>query len=237
MQALKKVLVVEDDISISRFIKLYLEREDWDVHCAFDAKNAVSYLNSNTYNLVLLDLMLGNMRGESICRDIRKKSDVPVIIVSAKSREQDKLMGFHLGADDYIVKPFSLNELVARVHAVTRRYQSSTNKSNILSFDNRRLRIDNDKCIVYMDNKVIELTSTELKILNILASKPNCVFSRASLVCQALNSSYCENGRVIDVHIRKIRQKIEPDEKNPRYIVTVVNLGYKFGVEADEICS
>jgi DNA-binding response OmpR family regulator len=225
-----KILIIEDEYQIAETLKNYLEIEGIQVKICMDSVNAVKTFDDFRPDLVILDLMLNKYSGETICESIKKKSTVPIIIVSAKSQEQDKLNLFYLGAADYVVKPFSIKELVARVHAVIRNHSAANSNDTQSEFDNGRLVIDHYSYNVFIDDEKILLTATEFKLLTIMANKPGKVFSRNALVWLALGYSFDGDPRIIDAHIRNLRKKIEKNSKHFRYIHTVIGLGYKFEV-------
>ena len=234
MMLQKEALIIEDDRQISSIIKSYMERDGWNAKCAFCGKEGTYILLKDKFDLIILDLMLGDKAGEVICEEVRKKSDVPIIIISARSREQDKLNLFYIGADDYVTKPFSVKELMARVNAVMRRCHTPERDTD--SFDNGNLLIDYCKCSVCINDRTVELTSTEFKLVSVLANKPDHVFSRGDLVYYVLNCRYAGDGRIIDAHVKNIRKKFGLNLNHPQYIKTVIGIGYKFGGVQDNDC-
>jgi DNA-binding response OmpR family regulator len=226
------ILVVDDEQKIIEVIKTYLENIGYKVHTANNGKKALDLFESIKPSLIILDLMLPDMSGEQVCKNIRKKSRVPIIMLTAKVSEDDLLTGLDIGADDYITKPFSPKQLVARVNAVIRRSQDDSGLlSNIISFDNDGLVIDLIKHGVKINNKDVNLTPNEFNILKNLIKYPKKVFTRDELINYALGEDFEGYDRVIDTHIKNLRQKIEPDPKNPKYILTVHGIGYRFGIE------
>lgn len=222
------ILVVEDEKNISDVIKVYLEKANYNVITAFDGKEAIDIFEKEEIDLIILDLMIPKISGENVCDKIRETSDIPIIMLTAKSDEESKIQGLTMGADDYVVKPFSPRELVSRVHALIRRtYKTQTLSNNELVF-NGNLKINLDKFLVTKDNKEIDLTTNEFKVLSILASNPSIVFSREQLIEKAFGIDYEGFDRTIDTHIKNIRQKIEDNPKKPEYIITVYGVGYKF---------
>ncbi len=225
-----KVLVVEDEKNISHVIKAYLEKEGFDVTIAIDGNEALEMFSKEEFHLIILDLMLPKLSGEEVCTTIRGTSDIPIIMLTAKVEEDDKIEGLSIGADDYVTKPFSPRELVSRVKALLRRsYRELSPLAEKLSFNNEELVVNVDKMIVKKDGKNVYLTTNEFKILIALLTNPGQVFSREQLIEIAFGYDYDGFDRTVDTHIRNIRQKIENDPKNPAYIITVYGAGYKFG--------
>lgn len=221
------VLVIEDEVKILDMISNYLTKENFHVLKALDGKLGLEIAFSAKPDLIVLDLMLPEMSGLEVCREVRKSHKTPIIMLTAKSQEVDKLVGLEMGADDYITKPFSLAELTARIRAVLRRTQpESGDKQHILARGN--LRLDLDKCELYKDNDLISLTPTEMKILGVLMNSPGRVYSRLQLLDLALNDAYAGYERSIDTHISNLRKKIEDNPADPDYILTVFGIGYKF---------
>ncbi|KPK30855.1 MAG: transcriptional regulator [Nitrospira bacterium SG8_35_1] len=226
----KKILVVEDEEKISDLVKAYLEKEGFSVKVANTGQNAISSVKEG-FDLIILDLMLPDMDGEDICETIREDSDIPIIMLTAKSEEEDRVKGLGIGADDYVVKPFSPRELVARVKALLRRVQGKKEKS---SFNRGNLVIDSSRYEVVKHGEAIVLTSTEFKLLQCLANSPGQVFSRLQLVNVILGYDFEGYDRTIDAHIKNIRHKIEDDPKESKYIKTVYGVGYRFIGQPDE---
>lgn len=225
----KKILVIEDDKKLQNVLKAYLESSGYKSEVAGTLKEAENFIGKEVPLLIILDLMLPDGRGEDFIREIKDIADIPVIMVTAKSAEEDKLLGFSLGADDYIVKPFSPRELLARVKAVLKRYDNDKAKTEeVLSFNKGMLIINSDSHEVIVDGKQIELSQTEFKLFFILASSPNKVFSRMELVEKALGYEFEGYERTVDAHIKNLRHKIGDESKNPLYIQTVFGIGYKF---------
>lgn len=230
IQSTKKVLVVDDEAKIVEVIKSYLENKGYTVFTAQDGKHAFCILEKEAISLVILDLMLPDISGEQICISIRQKSRVPIIMLTAKVEEEDMLKGLEIGADDYIVKPFSLKELNARMEAVLRRSSSDlVPLYQKISFFEGDLEIDFQGHSVKKKNKEVNLTPNEFKILASLVKYPNKVFTREDLIATALGDEFAGYDRAIDSHIKNLRQKIEDDSKNPIYVLTIHGVGYKFG--------
>lgn len=224
----KKILVVDDEIKIVNILKAYLEKSSYDVLVAYTGKEALDLFEKNDVSLVLLDLMLPDLMGEYVCNAIRTKSRVPIIMITAKTDEKYLIKGLKIGADDYITKPFSPKEVVARIEAVLRRVESDKLINIPVSFCDGYLTIDFINSNVKVNGEEISLTATESKILNTMAKAPNRVFSRDELIAYALNYEFEGYDRSIDTYIKSIRLKIEPNRKKPRFIVTVHGAGYKF---------
>ncbi len=220
-----KILVVEDERNISDIVKAYLEREGFEVVVAATGKAALKEAGKNV-DLIVLDLKLPDIDGEIVCKSIREFLDVPVIMLTAKSAEDDRVRGLGLGADDYVVKPFSARELVARVKAHVRRARIGEKKE--LSFEGGTLVINTQAHAVQKNGKDVDLTNTEFRILLTLAEKPNVVFSRLQLITNAQGYDFEGFDRVVDAHIKNIRHKIEDDPASPFFIKTMYGVGYKF---------
>jgi DNA-binding response OmpR family regulator len=220
----ERILVIEDEEKISSLVKAYLEREGFNVVVASTGEEGLSLLKEG-FDLLILDLMLPDMDGEEICEVLRKDSDIPIIMLTAKSDEEDRVKGLGMGADDYVVKPFSPKELVARVKALLRRTKP---KKSVLSFNKGDLIIDTDRFEVKKSGKVVNLTQTEFKLLQCLSERPGQVFSRLQLVNLILGYDFEGYDRTIDAHVKNIRHKIEDNPRRPVYIKTVYGIGYKF---------
>lgn len=228
----KKILVVDDEIKIVEVIKSYLEREGYLVSFAYNGKDAILAFDRFNPNLVILDLMLPDMSGEEICKAIRRKSRLPIIMLTAKVDENSILNGFDLGADDYVTKPFSTKQLMARVSALLRRTGNDmTLMATVFSFGNGDLIIDDSKHEVKKNGGVISLTPSEYRILIALINYSKKIFTREELVSITLGEDYDGFDRVVDTHIKNLRQKIETNPKEPCYIITVHGVGYRFGGE------
>lgn len=227
----ESILIVEDEQKISVIVKAYLEKESYDVTIAETGKQALGILKKG-FGLIILDLMLPDMDGEEICRVIRQGSDIPVIMLTAKSGEEDKIAGLGLGADDYVVKPFSPRELVARVKAHLRRSRKS--REEILSFNQGSLKINTANYEVFRDNAQVIMTPTEFKILVALAENPGRVLTRDQIVNLVQGYDFEGYDRTIDAHIKNLRQKVEKHSKEPEFIKTVYGVGYKFIGAPDE---
>jgi len=224
----KKVLVVDDEVKILEIVKAYLEHEGHAVDTAINRREALNILKEEELDLILLDLMLPDMSGEEICKLLRKKSDVPILMLTAKVDEGSIINGLSIGSDDYVTKPFSPKQLVARANALIRRYENEFSNENILSF-NKELFIDIVKLEVRKKEEIISLTATEFKILTLLAKNPKRVFSREELISYVLGDDFDGFDRTIDSHIKNLRQKIEDNTRKPKYILTAHGFGYRFG--------
>jgi DNA-binding response OmpR family regulator len=225
---MKTILVVDDEPKIVKLVRDYLERAGFAVHAASDGKSALSLARTERPDLIVLDLGLPHMDGLDVTRELRKLSTVPIIMLTARSEESDKLIGLELGADDYITKPFSPKELVARVRVVFRRMETyAANSAEIiraadLTLDVSRMRV------LAQDREIEELTPTEFTLLAALTRYPGRVFTRAQLLGALHGVAFESYERAIDAHIKNIRHKIEPNPPEPRYILTVYGIGYKF---------
>ncbi len=210
-------------------ISAYLRKEGYEVYTAERGYKGLEYVSEISFDLIILDLMLPDISGEEICKRIRAKSNTYIFMLTAKSSLEERIKGLDLGADEYLVKPFSPREIVARVNALFRRIKDVPENKNIVSFNNGELVIDHDKREVKLKNEEIGLTPIEFDILTILSANPGIVLSRETLIDRVLGPDFEGVDRTIDVHIKNIRKKIEDDTKNPSYIITVFKLGYKFG--------
>jgi len=225
----KKILVVDDEPRITELLVSYLSKEGYIVATAADGEEALTAIERENPDLVLLDLMLPKKNGYEVCREVRAKSNLPIIMLTARDEEPDKIVGLELGADDYITKPFSPREVIARVRAVLRRSEAEIVEQKVIRAGG--IQIDPIRHEVKRDDKVIDLTPTEFKILQTLADSPRRVFTRLQLVEEVQGYSFEGYERTIDAHIKNLRQKIEEDPKNPRLIGTVYGVGYRFELE------
>jgi phosphate regulon transcriptional regulator PhoB len=222
----RKVLVVDDEESVRELIDLYLTKEGFEVLLAKDGKEALRLNGEHHPDLIVLDLMLPGLDGWEVCKQIRSTSRVPIIMLTARAEEVDRVVGLELGADDYVVKPFSPREMVARVKAVLRRGTAGPEDQEILSFPG--LRIDRTQHRLEVDKEEVHLTPTEFRLLWCLASQPGRVFSRAELLDKIWGYDSESDARTVDVHIKRLRQKTKAAEKKSFAITTVWGLGYKF---------
>jgi DNA-binding response OmpR family regulator len=224
------VLIVEDDRNTAALIKTYLEKEGFQAIVAYDGEEALNIIKTSNPGFVILDIMLPKMDGWEVCRRLRNFSDVPVLMLTAREEEIDRVLGLTLGADDYVVKPFSPRELLERVKAILRRARPvQLQKRQVLSRGG--LVLDPEKLKVTLHGRLVALTSHEYKLLYALMRSPGRVFSRSELLDHFYQHGEVVVDRVIDVHIGKLRQKIEPDPASPRYIQTVRGFGYRFADE------
>ena len=223
-----KILLVDDEELIRDMIKEYSSPEGYDIDEAADGLKALELFRQNKYSLIILDVMMPKMDGWSVCREIRKESNVPVIMLTARGEEYDKLFGFELGVDDYMIKPFSPKELLARMKAIIRRNASAPIdkvKENIVKFQG--LVIEFDAHNIYVDNKLVTLTPKEYSLLSFLVNNPNKVFSRDQLLNEVWGYDFIGDDRTVDTHIKMLRESIKEYRK---FIVTVWGTGYKFEV-------
>lgn len=225
-----KVLFVEDNLEICEMLGGYLTAENFEVDCAYDGEQACQKFDSNTYHIVLLDLMIPKISGMDVMKHIRKSSTVPIIIISAKDTEVDKTLGLGLGADDYITKPFSVVEVLARVKANIRRateYAVPIQEPEELSF--RSLKMDLSNHTVTKNGVSLELTAKEFDILKLLLQNPKRVYTKAQIYSLIWNDVYVGDENAVNVHISRLRNKIEDNPRSPEYVITVWGIGYKLG--------
>jgi DNA-binding response OmpR family regulator len=228
----KKILVVDDEVKIVEVLKSYLNHSGYEVVEAYSGKQVFELFESVNPSLMILDLMLPDMTGEDICRQIRKVSRVPIIMLTAKVEEEDILKGLDIGADDYITKPFSPRQLVARVNALLRRASDDpVLLIDRVSFNGDDLIIDNLSYEVRKNGNIVNLTPNEYKILLTMVKYPKKTFTREELISMALGERFDGFDRTVDTHVKNLRQKIETDPKMPKYILTVHGIGYRFGGE------
>lgn len=225
-----KILFCDDDKNICELARLYLEKEGFEVVFAGDGRQAVNGFNRENPNLIVLDILMPYMDGYEVCREIRKISSVPIIFLTAKNDTFDKVLGLELGADDYIVKPFDVKELIARIKAVLRRFDSERKedkKDDVVSYDNININLSNYE--LKINDKTVEMPPKELELLYFLAKNPNKVFTRDQLLSSVWDYDYFGDSRTVDVHIKRIREKIE--NKSEKWnLKTVWGVGYKFEV-------
>ncbi len=224
-----KILIVDDEPKIVEAVEAYLIKSGYITFVAYDGKQALKLFEKENPNMLILDLMLPYISGEEICKTVRKTSSIPIIMLTAKASEDSKINGLNIGADDYITKPFSPRELVARVNRLFRRCSNeNVPLSNIISLNNGDLEIDFNSYSVKKQGKTVNLTPNEFKLLSILAKYPNKTFTRGGLIESAFGYDFDGYERTVDSHIKNIRSKIESDSTNPIYILTVRGIGYKF---------
>lgn len=227
---MNSILIIEDEESVAEVLKAYLEKEGYSIEYRTRGLEGIETFKSGDYKLIILDLMLPDISGEEVCRIIRKDSDVYIFMLTAKGALDDRIEGLNIGADEYLIKPFSPRELTARVNALFRRLDGEGEKAAIV-FDDGNLMIDYDKRIVRVKGQEVSLTPNEFDILYTLASNKGNVLSREQIIDKVFGMDFEGYDRTIDVHIKNIRKKIEDDTRNPKYILTVVKIGYKFGGE------
>ncbi len=225
-----KILVVDDEKEIVKLLRAYLEQAGYKVAVAYDGQEALHVYRHEKPDLVVLDLNLPRMDGLDVCRTIHRESDTPIIMLTARVEETDRLIGLELGADDYVVKPFSPREVVARVRTVLRRARAAPAEPDILSAG--EVTLDLTRHTVTVAGQPVELTPTEFELLRALVSQPGRAFSRIELLDAAQGEAYEGYERTIDAHVKNLRGKIEPDPRTPRYILTVYGVGYKFSESA-----
>ena len=225
---MKKILIVDDEHKMVEVLRAYLINAGYEPYGAYTGMEALKIVQDITFDLVILDLMLPDISGERICQIIRKESNVPIIMLTAKVEENDMVKGLAMGADDYIMKPFSPRNVVARIEAVLRRSTNQQKEETYLYIGNGYLKVDFEHRILMKNEKEIKLTPTEYRIFELFVKSPNRVFSREQIIAYALENEYDGYDRGIDTFVKKIRKKIEPNVREPRYIQTVYGIGYKF---------
>jgi two-component system, OmpR family, response regulator RegX3 len=224
-----RVLVVEDEESFSDALSYMLRREGFEVSIAGTGPDALSQFDRSGADLVLLDLMLPGLSGTEVCRTLRAKSNVPVIMLTARDSEIDKVVGLELGADDYVTKPFSSRELVARIRAVLRR-RTEPDETNAAVLESGPVRMDVDRHVVTVGGAVVAMPLKEFDLLELLLRNAGRVLTRGQLIDRVWGADYVGDTKTLDVHVKRLRAKLEPDPSNPRHLVTVRGLGYKFEV-------
>ena len=225
----KRVLVVDDEKLIVKGIRFSLLQDGLEVDCAYDGEEALELARNNEYDLVLLDVMLPKLDGFEVCQQIRDFSDMPIVMLTAKGDDMDKILGLEYGADDYITKPFNILEVKARIKAIMRRAgkkEEKVDESNILM--KHDMKIDRESRRVFIEDKEINLTAKEFDLLEILATNPDKVYSREQLLNLVWKYEYAGDARTVDVHIRRLREKIEKLPSNPKYVFTKWGVGYYF---------
>lgn len=226
-----KIILVDDEPEILTLVRDYLSREGFNVLTAVNGNEGMELIDREKPDLVLLDWMLPGMSGLEMCKHLRETSTIPIIMLTAKSEEIDRVLGLEFGADDYIVKPFSLRELAARIKTVLRRSAGAVQETNSLILIRGELSIDSSSHKVTKRGQEIFLTPTEFNILHLLATRPGTVYSRLQLLRQAMGEEYLYYERSIDTHVSNLRKKIEDNPSEPKYIETVFGVGYRFGEE------
>ena len=231
-----KILVVDDEKLIVKGLKFSLEQDGHEVLCAYDGQEAYDMIMGGNFDFVLLDVMLPKMTGYEVLKSVRASSNVPIIMLTAKSEDEDKIEGLEYGADDYITKPFNINEVKARMKAVLRRIDSygktQGNAAKVQTADNviesGAVRLELDGRRIYIEGREYNLTSKEFELMALLCSNPNMIFSREKLLSIVWGDDYPGDVRTVDVHIRRLREKIEPDDKEPKYVHTKWGVGYYY---------
>ncbi|MCI8292678.1 MAG: response regulator transcription factor [Hespellia sp.] len=224
----KRILVVDDEKLIVKGIRFSLEQEGMSVDCAYDGEEALSLAKNCDYDLVLLDVMLPKMDGFEVCQQIREFSDMPIVMLTAKSEDMDKILGLEYGADDYITKPFNILEVKARIKAIMRRTSKRQEPTGGTFVVKGAMRIDCESRRVFIGEKEINLTAKEYDVLELLAMNPNKVYSRENLLNLIWGYDYPGDARTVDVHIRRLREKIEMNPSEPKYVHTKWGVGYYF---------
>ena len=225
----KKVLVVDDEKLIVKGIRFSLEQDGMEVDCAYDGEEALRMAREKEYDIILLDVMLPKLDGFEVCQQLRETSSVPVVMLTAKGDDMDKILGLEYGADDYITKPFNILEVKARIKAIFRRNNRNVpEQENQKVIETKGLKIDVDSRRVYIDDKEVNLTAKEFELVYLLVSNPNKVYSREQLLKTIWGPSYPGDARTVDVHVRRLREKIEATPADPKYIHTKWGVGYYF---------
>lgn len=224
----RKVLVVDDEKLIVKGIRFSLEQDGMEVDCAYDGQEALDYINKNKYDVILLDVMLPVLNGFEVCQQIREFSNVPVIMLTAKGDDMDKILGLEYGADDYITKPFNILEVKARIKAIIRRSSVAETKELPKVYSYNGLRIDIESRRGYINDNEVNLTAKEFNLLELLMLHPNKVYGREELLNTVWGYDYPGDVRTVDVHIRRLREKIEESPSNPVFIHTKWGVGYYF---------
>ena len=226
-----KILIVDDEKLLVKGIKFTLENDGYDVDAVYNGEDALALAQENEYDLIVLDLMLPKMDGLEVCRRIREFSKVPVVMLTAKGEDTDKLLGFEYGADDYISKPFNVLELKARIRAILRRSASRNTKSeNETRVDGGAIVLELSERLAYVGERPVDLTPKEFDLLELLMRSPNCVFSRESLLNTVWGYDYPGDIRTVDVHIRRLREKLEDNPAEPEHLLTKWGIGYYYKV-------
>jgi len=225
--AAKKVLVVDDEKLIVKGIRFSLEQDDMEVDCAYDGEEALQYARNNQYDIILLDVMLPKIGGFEVCQQIREFSSVPIIMLTAKGEDMDKILGLDYGADDYMTKPFNILEVKARIKAILRRSAKPVEGTdNMLVV--KDMKLDKEGRRVYIQEREINLTAKEFDVLELLVSNPNKVYSREKLLRIIWGEDYPGDVRTVDVHIRRLREKVEKNPSDPMYVHTKWGVGYYY---------
>lgn len=224
-----RVLVVDDEKLIVKGIRFSLEQDGMEVDCAYDGEEALEYAKKNQYDMILLDVMLPKLSGFEVCQQIREFSSTPIVMLTAKGDDMDKILGLDYGADDYITKPFNILEVKARIKAIMRRTgRKNEEQTAVRELESRGMRLDLDGRRAYINDKEINLTAKEFEVLELLMKNPNRVYSRENLLKTVWGSDYPGDVRTVDVHIRRLREKIEETPSEPMYVHTKWGVGYYF---------
>jgi len=226
-----RILIADDEVEILNILKRYLEREGYTVVTASNGEEAIIKFNEHDFQLVILDIMMPRLDGIEVCKRLRDKTNVPIIMLTAKDEEIDKVLGLKIGADDYLTKPFGINELMARIDAHLRRYlilsgKMVPTKENTIEYGG--LKVDLNSYMVYYQNEPIHLTAKEFDLLKFFISHPNQVFTKAQIFQKVWGDNFIEDDNTVMVHIRRLRKKIEVNPEMPQFIQTVWGIGYKF---------
>lgn len=225
----KRVLVVDDEKLIVKGIRFSLEQDSMEVDCAYDGEEALALARENNYDMILLDIMLPKLDGFEVCQQIREFSDVPIVMLTAKGDDMDKILGLEYGADDYITKPFNILEVKARIKAIMRRTgKKEKEEENAKVIKKGDLKLDCESRRVFSKDREINLTAKEFDLLELLAHNPNKVYSREDLLNLVWGYEYPGDARTVDVHIRRLREKIEVNPSDPKYVYTKWGVGYYF---------
>lgn len=225
----KKVLVVDDEKLIVKGIRFSLEQDGMEVTCAYDGEEALTFAREQQFDIILLDIMLPRLSGFEVCQQIREFSNVPIIMLTAKGDDMDKILGLEYGADDYITKPFNILEVKARIKAIIRRTAKQEKKADTAGrIQAGDMTIERDNRRVYIEGREINLTAKEFDVLELLATHPNQVYSREKLLTMVWGVDYPGDARTVDVHIRRLREKVETNSSEPKYVHTKWGVGYYF---------
>lgn len=231
--ARKRALVVDDEKLIVKGIRFSLEQDDMQVDCAYDGEEALEYARNNQYDIILLDVMLPKLTGFEVCQQIREFSNAPIVMLTAKGEDMDKILGLEYGADDYITKPFNILEVKARIKAIMRRTEPKRIMGEVPSakvVERRDVRLDCEGRRAFIAGKEIGLTAKEFELLELLMTNPDKVYSRENLLHLVWGADYPGDVRTVDVHVRRLREKIEPNPSEPRYVHTKWGVGYYFQI-------
>ena len=224
-----RVLVVDDEKLIVKGIRFSLEQDNMEVDCAYDGEEALTFAREQQFDIILLDIMLPKLSGFEVCQQIREFSNVPIIMLTAKGDDMDKILGLEYGADDYITKPFNILEVKARIKAIIRRTAKQEKKADTAGrIQAGDMTIERDNRRVYIEGREINLTAKEFDVLELLATHPNQVYSREKLLTMVWGADYPGDARTVDVHIRRLREKVETNSSEPKYVHTKWGVGYYF---------